>query len=109
MLTKNRKLRKENNMITTKDRAKLKAISQNLRPVLNIGKENLNENSIVEIENYLRKNEIMKIKLLNSSEEDPKELMSLICEKLGAEPVLVVGKTLIIYKFSKQKGVKHVL
>ncbi len=96
-------------MISTKDRAKLKALSQNLKPVLNIGKENLNENSIIEIENYLRKNEIMKIKLLNSSEEDPKELMNLLCEKLNAEPVLVVGKTLIIYRYSNQKGVKHVL
>ena len=32
-------------MITTKQRAKLKSLAQNLKPTLNIGKENLNEKS----------------------------------------------------------------
>ena len=96
-------------MISTKQRATLKALAQNLRPVLNVGKDNLNENAIVEIENYLSKHELMKIKILNNSTENAKDVMEFICKKTTAEPVLVVGKILIIYRFSNQKGVKHVL
>lgn len=96
-------------MITTSQRAKLKSLAQNLKPVLNIGKDNLNENTLVEIENYLAKHELMKIKILQNSAEDPKEVMKFVCAKTNAEPVLVVGKILIIYRFSKNKNVKHVL
>lgn len=96
-------------MITTKQRAKLKSMAQNLKPVLNIGKENLNDNTIIEIEKYLAKNELMKIKILQNSVENPKDVMEFVCQKTGCDPVLVVGKILIIYKFSNQKGVKHVL
>ncbi len=96
-------------MITTKQRAYLKSVAQNLKPVLNIGKENLNENTIKEVENYLSKHELMKIKILQNSTESAKEVMDFICLRLEADPVLVVGKILIIYKFSNQKGVKHIL
>lgn len=96
-------------MITTKQRAYLKSVAQNLKPVLNIGKENLNENTIKEVENYLSKHELMKIKILQNSTESAKEVMDFICLRLEADPVLVVGKILIIYKYSNQKGVKHVL
>lgn len=96
-------------MITSQERAKLKSLAQNLKPVLNIGKDNLNENTLVEIENYLLKHELMKIKILQNSEENPKDVMDFVCAKIGAEPVLVVGKIVIIYKFSTNKKVKHIL
>ena len=47
-------------MITTKQRAELKKIAQGLKPTLNIGKDNLNENIFTQIDNHLNKNEIMK-------------------------------------------------
>ena len=96
-------------MITTKERAKLKGFAQNLKPVLNIGKDNLNENIIKEIERYLNKHELMKIKILQNSEENAKDVMDFICARIGCDPVLVVGKILIVYKLSKEKGVKHIL
>ena len=96
-------------MITTKQRAELKKIAQNLKPVLNIGKENLTENTLKQIEDYLYKNEIMKIKILQNSTETTKDTISFICEKLSAEPVLCVGKIMIIYKKSSNKKIIHIL
>ena len=96
-------------MITTKQRAELKKMAQNLKPVLNIGKDNVNDNTFIEIDNYLNKNELMKLKLLQNSSVSAKDTMKEICEKLNAEPVLCVGKVLIIYRLSKFKGVKHIL
>lgn len=96
-------------MITTKQRAQLKKIAQSLKPALNIGKENLTENTYIEIDNYLNKNELMKIKILPSSSETVKNLMFNVCENLNAEPVLCIGRIIIIYRLSKFKDVKHVL
>ena len=96
-------------MITTKERAQLKKIAQNLKPVLNIGKDNLNENILKQIDDYLNKNELMKVKILQNSTENAKDTLEFLCSRLNAEPVLSVGKVLILYRFSKQKGVKHIL
>ena len=51
----------------------------------------------------------MKIKILQNSSVDIKEVMDEICKNLNAEPVLIVGKIIIIYRLSKFKGVKHIL
>ena len=96
-------------MITTKQRAFLKNYAQNLKPTLNIGKDNINENTLIEIDNFLNKNELMKIKILQNSSLNTKEVMKIICTQLNAEPVLCVGKVVIIYRFSKFKGIKHIL
>jgi len=95
-------------MITTKQRSELKAIAQNLKPSFNIGKDNLSENLIIAINDYLNKNELVKIKILQNSEEDTREVMEEICFKLSAEPVLCIGKTVIIYRFN-EKNKKHIL
>ena len=96
-------------MITTKQRAELKKIAQSLKPVLNIGKDNLNENTFVEIDNYLNKNELMKIKILQNSSENTKDTLEFLCTRLNADPVLAIGKILIIYRKSNIKTVKHIL
>lgn len=96
-------------MITTKQRAELKKIAQSLKPVLNIGKDNLNENIFREIDNYLNKNELMKIKILQNSTENAKDTLDFLCSRLSADPVLAVGKVLILYRKSNVKGVKHIL
>lgn len=95
-------------MITTKQRSELKKYAQNLKPAFNIGKDNLTENLITAIDNYLNKNEIAKIKVLQNSSEDVKTLMKELCEKLSLDPVLVIGKMVIVYRFSKNCK-KHVL
>lgn len=96
-------------MITTKQRSELKKIAQNLKPALNIGKDNLNDNMLVEIDNYLNKNEIMKIKILQNSSENTDDVMEFLCSRLKAEPVLKVGKMVILYRVSNKKGVKHII
>lgn len=95
-------------MITTKQRSELKKYAQNLKPAFNVGKENLTENLISALKDYLNKNEIAKIKILQNSDEDVKTLMEELCRALECDPVLKIGKMVIIYKFSKNCK-KHVL
>lgn len=95
-------------MITTKQRSELKRYAQNLKPAFNIGKDNLTENLISAIDNYVNKNEIAKIKILQNSSSDVKTTMQELCDKLLLDPVLCIGKMVIVYRYSKNCK-KHVL
>ena len=96
-------------MITTKDRAKLRALAQKLEPVVQIGKGGISQTVIDGILLVLEKRELVKIRLLNNSGLDTKTAMNEICEKINADPVQQIGSIVVIYKLSHKKDVKHVL
>lgn len=95
-------------MITTKQRAFLRGLGNALDPVMQIGKEGFTENSKTTVEGLLEARELVKIKVLNNSEQTPKDMMKIICEKTGADPVQVIGRILIIYRKSSKKDFKHI-
>ena len=96
-------------MITTKERAKLRALAQKLDPVVQIGKGGITETVIEGTKLVLEKRELVKIRLLNNSGLDTKEAMQVLCAWLGADPVQQIGSVLVIYKLSTHKDAKHVL
>ena len=95
-------------MITTKQRAYLRALGNALEPVMQIGKEGLGENSYKAIEGLLDARELVKINILKTCELSPKDVMAEICEKLGAEPVQVIGCKIILFRRSNKKDFKHI-
>ncbi len=95
-------------MITTKQRAFLRGLGNALEPVMQIGKDGFSENSLETVNGLLEARELIKIKVLNNSSVSPKEMMQIICEKTGAEPVQVIGNKLIVYRKSLKKDIKHI-
>lgn len=95
-------------MITTKQRAFLRALGNSLDPVMQIGKEGLSENSISAIEQLLQARELAKFKVLNNCDSDAKTLANDIAQKIGAEVVQSIGNIFILYKKSTKKGFKHI-
>lgn len=89
-------------MITSKQRAYLRSIAQNLQPIFQIGKNGVNDNQIEQLKNALEVREIIKITMLDTTPADKHSIANEIAEKIGAEIVQIIGKKLTIYKRSEE-------
>lgn len=88
-------------MLTGKQRSTLRSMGNTLDPIIQIGKEGINEAVVKQINEALEARELIKITILRNSTEDAREACSEICDVIGADPVQVIGNRFIIYKKSK--------
>ena len=95
-------------MITTKQRSKLKAMANTLRPAVTIGKDDLTENVIKEISVALYHHELVKVAALKSCTLSAKAMCAEVCEILECEPVLCVGNRFVVYKRSDKDNIEHI-
>lgn len=96
-------------MITTKQRASLRALAHGLTPVVIIGKDGLTENVVSSINDALEARELIKIKLLSSCDIPTREISNKVCEKLGADGIQCIGSVVVLYKKSNKENVEHIL
>jgi RNA-binding protein len=89
-------------MLTSKQRAYLRGLGHDLEPIFLIGKGGVTDTMIKEIDITLEKRELIKLKILNNSLEEPREASNQIAEQLGADVVQVIGGKFIIYRPSKE-------
>jgi RNA-binding protein len=93
-------------MITNKQKRQLKALAHHLSPVVHIGKEGLSLNLIQNIQNALDAHELIKIQVLKSCVTPLTELTLDISHLTNSDLVQSIGKTLILYKPSKDKKIR---
>ncbi len=89
-------------MLTSKQRAYLRGVANALEPTLLIGKGGLTDNVTGEIDVALEAKELIKIKILNNSMEDPRDVSHEIAARLGAEVVQVIGGKFVLYRQSEE-------
>ena len=95
-------------MFTSKQRSKLRSISQTIEPVGQIGKGGITDNMVEALSDVLDKRELIKITVLNNTLDDAKTLSIELAEKLNAEVVCVIGHKIVLYRYSKKDGVNHI-
>ena len=89
-------------MLTSKERAELRAQATTLDTTLMVGKSGVTEAVITEAENLLTARELVKGKVLEGALMSPREVSDEICEATGADGVAVVGNKFVIYRFSEK-------
>ncbi len=89
-------------MLTSKERAALRAQANTLDTTLMVGKGGVTDAVIAESENQLDTRELVKGKVLEGAMMSPREVSDAICEATGAEGVAVIGTKFVIYRFSEK-------
>lgn len=89
-------------MLTSKQRAELRAQANTLETTLMIGKENITDSVIAEADKQLTARELVKGKVLEAAMMTPREACDAICEATGADGVAVIGTKFVIYRFSEK-------
>jgi len=95
-------------MLNSKQRAYLRSLASEMSPSVLIGKGEVSENILAEIDVNLEARELIKISILQNSDSDAKSLANEIANILNAEVAGVVGRKIIMYRRSKKKGVTHI-
>jgi RNA-binding protein len=90
-------------MLTSKQRSYLRSLGNTLDPVLQVGKNGVDESFIRQVNETLEARELIKITVLKNSLVDARESCDTICDELNAEPVQVIGNRFIIYRRAKEK------
>ena len=89
-------------MLTSKERADLRAQANTIDTTLIIGKDGVSENTIAEAENLLTARELVKGKVLETALMSAREVSDEICAATGADGVSCVGNKFVIYRFSEK-------
>ncbi|MDD6678502.1 MAG: YhbY family RNA-binding protein [Firmicutes bacterium] len=89
-------------MLTSKERAELRALSNGIETTLMVGKGGVTDAVIAEAENQLTARELVKGKVLEGALMTPREVSDAICQATGAEGVAALGSKFVIYRFSEK-------
>ncbi|WP_270172340.1 ribosome assembly RNA-binding protein YhbY [Paenibacillus sp. SYP-B4298] len=89
-------------MLTGKQKRYLRSRAHHLQPIFQVGKGGTNEHLIRHIEEALEVRELIKISVLNNCGEDAREVGAELAAGAQAELVQVIGKTIVLYKESKE-------
>ena len=90
-------------MITGKQRSYLKKLAHDLDPIVFIGKNDLTENIIKEIDSLLELRELVKVKIQEGSLLDAKDTANEVADMLGAEFVQAIGRKFLLYRRAKEE------
>ncbi|BAC13942.1 hypothetical conserved protein [Oceanobacillus iheyensis HTE831] len=87
-------------MLTGKQRRFLRAQANQLKPIFQVGKDGVNDNMVIQIEEALEKRELIKVSVLQNCMEDKDVVAEQISTSANAELVQVIGNNIVLYKES---------
>ena len=91
--------------LSSKERAFLKKLAHGIDPVVRIGKDGIDENVIKSIADAVKKRELIKVKILqNSQEEIGRELGTELASVTKSVFVDSIGKIMIFFKPDNKNG-----
>ena len=93
-------------MIDAKKRAELRKTAQSLEPVMQVGKDGLSVNVINTADQALYARELIKITVLESCEEDVKDIAQEMASRCKADVVQVIGRKIVLYKKNLDKKIR---
>lgn len=91
--------------LSTKQKQHLKGLAHPLKPVVMLGNNGLTEGVLAELEQALEHHELIKVKIATEDRETKALIVAAIVRETSASEVQVIGKTLVLYRPSKEKKI----
>ena len=92
-------------MLNSQQRALLRGIASNYETIFQIGKGGISETMISQVDDALRKRELIKLRVLDNSMYTAREAAEEIASKTGADVVQVIGSRFVIFKRNPKEPV----
>ena len=92
-------------MLNSKQRALLRGIASNYETIFQIGKGGISETLISQVNDALRKRELIKLRVLDNSMYTAREAAEEIASKTGADVVQVIGSRFVLFKRNHKEPV----
>lgn len=89
-------------MLTSKQRAYLTSLAQPMKPIIQIGKNGLNDPIKTSVRQALDARELIKITLLQNTNEQVRDVADTLKTEIGCEVVRTIGRVAILYKISSK-------
>ena len=89
-------------MITSKQRAELRAKANELDTTLMIGKDGVTDATVQELDRQLEARELVKGKVLETSLLSAREACDAICEAIGADGVQTLGSKFVFFRVNEK-------
>ncbi len=92
-------------MITSKQRAALRAQSNGMETIFQIGKGGVSDTLIKQVNDALKAREMIKLRVLENAPVFAREAAQQLAQECGAEIVQVIGSRFILFKRNLQKPI----
>lgn len=89
-------------MLTSKERAYLRGLANELRTIFQIGKGDISPNLIAQVSGALDTRELIKLRVLEASGLSAKEAAAEISDATDSEVVQVIGTRFVLYRESHE-------
>lgn len=90
-------------MLTSKQRAYLRSLASKEETIMQIGKGGLGGNLVKTVSDALEARELVKLSVLENSEQTPREAAERLAAATDSEVVTVIGRKIVLYR----ESVKH--
>ena len=85
-------------MLTSKQRAYLRSLANGIDTILMVGKSGISDTVIMQADTALTARELIKGKVLETSEKNSREIAQEIAQSVNAEVVQVIGSKFVLYR-----------
>ncbi len=91
-------------VLTGKQKRFLRSLGSTMDPIVQIGKAGVIESVIVSANDAIEARELIKVRVLQNSPEEPKDAIAALAEAIEAELVQVIGRNGLLYKQNPEKS-----
>lgn len=93
-------------MLTGKQKRYLRALGNEMEPILFVGKEEVTENVIKQTDEALEAREFIKGRVLQNCADHPKNIAAGLAVAVQAELVQVIGRNFLLYRAQENSKIE---